>query len=918
MKRFFAVIIFIAVIFAKFAGPALAQSPTPPIPCGCPAALNSNIYTSTNRPDGGGQCVTDMATFEQNPTKNHFWIEDPEITAQGKADERARQFLFWVFRSGTVDNDLALLRVWSLARNITFFLLLLVAAVMGLGIIVGQRMNFSSAVKIWPQITKLAMLLLYVAFSSSIVIVLIQLSDVMMKFFIERLGGRDLLNINFGVLSGEENYIRFVGCRDLNIRVQEAAQTELMMLKLTNITYYVMGVMLLLRKILLWFLLFVSPFLALLLPFVFIRNVGWIWIGVFFQWLFYGPLFALFLGGLTAVWRSGIPFIFDFSRVTQDPSKCNPTGYVYPTAINILYGGPAQKLAVCSNANYVDTYAEYIISLIMLWGVVFFPWWLLRIFRDYCCDGIMSMKNILMSMYDQMRGGPPFQPAGPTPTAPSTNFGVAMNIPKDINVPVKVKLETVEEIKRAKTVDIAKSLNLNVNNLTDVARFETNKEVNNNMQKNLTFLQNPTRAETPTERQKYMNIRSELFSRAIKEDKSAKQILSSISTSRIEQVQKREEIIKSISQVPVAKVTSLKVKIDVPQDKVQSVSTSVFNTVSQNNQVVNNIAQKTNLQTSQVKNVLTTLSNVSNIAGSKTTITQENKSKIINSVAQQTGIRKEIVTSIVNTVSQNVSTSINKITERVSQQTGVEKNKVTTILNTISQTTKEPANVNQPVEVIHEKVAQKTGIEKEKVTKVAHSFNETVKENKELVKQIAKQHNIKEEQVAQIIDDQIPAGPKVETPIEKTIAIPPSISIDEYEQVKKMWKDQYQRGEVPVAENIKTRDQWVEQDSVFITNILNKLVSDNPEIRQQGLDEIGYILPIFLINNLKGDQLVVYLKAKLEAAKEVQEVLEQKEEAKAEIKAEEEEELVEVEKPKAQEAEKTMEMKEELADPVEK
>ncbi|OGK08328.1 hypothetical protein A2767_07460 [Candidatus Roizmanbacteria bacterium RIFCSPHIGHO2_01_FULL_35_10] len=777
-------------------------------------------------------------------------------------------------------------------------------------------------------------------------------------------------------------------------------------------------------------MLFVSPFLALLLPFVFIRNVGWIWIGVFFQWLFYGPLFALFLGGLTAVWRSGIPFIFDFSRVTEDPTKCDPTGYVYPTAINILYGGPAQKLAVCNNGNYVDTFAEYIISMIMLWAVVFFPWWLLRIFRDYCCDGIMSMKNILLSMYDQMRGGPPFQPIGPAPASPSTSFGTALQMPKGIEVPVKVNLETVEQIKIAKTVDIAKSLNLNVNNLTDIARFETNNEVRNNMTKNLNFLQNPTKAETPTERQKYMNIRSELFSRAIKEDKSAKQILSSISTSRIEQVQKREELVKSMSQVPVTHVVS--VKVNIPAEKVQSISSSLFNNVSQNNQIVNNIAQTTKLQTNQVKTVLNSLAQNSN----------QSTSNMINSVVQQTGIKKETVNNVVNSVAQNISQSTTSISERISKQTGIDKtqvnkvvnslaqnisqtsnivntvtqktgigqdkvrsvsssyfngvsqnnqsvaniaqstnvqtNEVKTILNSLAQTINKPEtnivntisqqtglekekitkviqaatsanivsqnsqivnniaqntntqvnevktvlnslsqqNITQEQAAFTEKVSQQTGIEKEKVKKVVEVFSQTVKENKQLIKQIAKEQNIKEEQVEQIISDQIPTGPKAEKPIEQTISIPPSISIDEYEQVKKMWKDQYERGEVPVSDNIKSRNEWVNQDSVFITNILNKLVSDVPEIRQQGLDEIGYILPIFLLNNLKGDQLLVYLKAKLEAAKEIQEVLEQKEEAKAEVKAESEEELIDVEKPKAEEQEKTMEMKQEINEDV--
>ena len=61
---------------------------------------------------------------------------------------------------------------------------------------------------------------------------------------------------------------------------------------------------------------------------------------------------------------------------------------------------PCTATKIFNTSNYVDTFAEYIISLIMLWTVLILPWWLLLIFRDYCCDGIYSMKNILLSMYD--------------------------------------------------------------------------------------------------------------------------------------------------------------------------------------------------------------------------------------------------------------------------------------------------------------------------------------------------------------------------------------------------------------------------------------------------------------------------------------------------------------------------------------
>ncbi|MDO8610629.1 MAG: hypothetical protein Q7R95_08845, partial [bacterium] len=607
-----------------------SNSEPPPIICGCPSDLTT-IYTEIG---SGERCVTDYETFKQDPAGNHIWVEDPEITSQGKADERARQFIYWTVTHSAIDNHPTLMKVWSTARNVAYFLVLLVGAIMGVGMILAQRNNFSTNIKVWPAIMKILGILLFITFSASLVITTIQLSEILMKFFIENLGGKDLFNIYFGTISQEKNYTDFIGCRDLNIRVQESVSAEMMMLKLTNISYYAMGGMLLLRKILLWFLLFVSPFLAILAPFIFIRNIGWIWIGVFFQWIFYGPLFALFLGGLATIWKSGIPFIFDFSRINTTK------GYIYPTAINILYGGPAQKLAVVNNGNYVDTFTEYVISLIMLWAVTFFPWWLLRIFRDYCCDGINAMKNILMSMYDQSRNPPPPAP-GPVPSPNQTNIETSLQMPREI--PVSVKLETIQEIRQTKTEDITKSLHISTTKLTDIAHFETNKQTNETVNKNLNFLKNPTQASTPTERQKFMNIRTELFNRAVKNDVIAKSILSSISSSKVEQIQKRQEILSTIPQrISVTHIISVKVKL--PQEKVQSITSSFANYASTSNNVVNSIAQKTQLQNTQVQSVLTTL---------KQNINQPS-AQIVQNVTAQSGVNKQQVTQILQSLSETI------------------------------------------------------------------------------------------------------------------------------------------------------------------------------------------------------------------------------------------------------------------------
>jgi len=164
------------------------------------------------------------------------------------------------------------------------------------------------------------------------------------------------------------------------------------------------------------------------------------------------------------------------------------------------------------------------------------------------------------------------------------------------------------------------------------------------------------------------------------------------------------------------------------------------------------------------------------------------------------------------------------------------------------------------------------------------------------------------EKVKQVIEQPIITEPEKNP--EQIVSIPSTVSIEEYEEVKKMWLKQYEKGEVPVSDNIKTREQWVEQDIVFITNTLNKLLSPNEELKQQGLDDVGYILPIFLINNLSGEQLVTYLRAKLEAAKQVAEMKKKEEEISQKLKEKSEEELVEISGVKKEEKAKIMEMEE--------
>ncbi|MFH0979642.1 MAG: hypothetical protein V1803_01710, partial [Candidatus Roizmanbacteria bacterium] len=820
MKKTLIFTVILLFIFLAKTSLVLAEQ-TLPLICGCPTELDK-VYEEKGT---GEICIKEsdptkaFQEFNTNQATKHLWVEDQKITTQGKADDRARQFIYWVITHNGIDNHPVLFNIWGTVRNIAYFFTILSAALLGLAIIIGQRTNFDTGVKIWPSVMKILGALLYISFSATIVITVVQLSEVMMKFFVENLGGKDLFNIYFSGISKEENYINFVGCRDLNIRVQEAVNTEITLLKLTNFSYYLIGGMLLLRKIILWFLLFVSPFLSVLMFFAFIKNVGWIWIRVFFQWVFYGPLLALFLGGLASIWKVGIPYTFDFSRIGT------AQGYIYPTAISILYGGPAQKLSPLNNGNYIDTFVEYIITLIMLWAVAIFPWFLLRTFRDYCCEGINAMKNIMLNNLNKLGGTPP--PTPPVIPSQTTSLGVSMQMPNQETNQVKTRIETIEEIKKAKTEEIVRSLDIKASKITDVAHFETNKTTTENITKNINYLKNPTSASTAGERLKYMNLRSELSSRALKSDTTARRVINSFVVHKIN-ITEKEDIIKTLPKT-ITILNAISIKTKLPSEKVQTISSSFTNQSVKNSGLVSAISDKTKIDSISVQKVLDQLQ-------------------------------------------QNIS-------------------------------------IAEPGIIV--KISINTGLEKEKVAVIIKEFFNQMMMDSNIFKIISEEQQLKEEDVKRVLEIQKQLISDPEKNIEETITVSPEVTLDEYEQVKKMWINAYEKGEIPKTENIRTREEWVQCDIVLITNALNKLLSDDKTLKAQALDEIGFILPIFLINNLSGDQLITYLKAKIEAAKQVGHDILKEKEITQKLKAKSEEELIDVFKPKKKEAGKTMEMKEE-------
>ena len=131
--------------------------------------------------------------------------------------------------------------------------------------------------------------------------------------------------------------------------------------------------------------------------------------------MLYGPFFAIFLRAIVIVWECGIPLAFQTvgERGFQSPGP-------YPTAISILLGGPGEDVKISNSLNYVDTYAKYVIALLMLWAAIILPFLLLRIFRDFIANFFkskeMDIRSWFSKVYPYGKEGKP----GPAATAVAT------------------------------------------------------------------------------------------------------------------------------------------------------------------------------------------------------------------------------------------------------------------------------------------------------------------------------------------------------------------------------------------------------------------------------------------------------------------------------------------------------------------
>lgn len=383
------------------------------------------------------------------------WKEDPEVTAVGKAGARAREVLNWSlsikdagFSPGGNDT---LKDTWSRIRDMMGIFYFIIIIIIGFGLIAKQDW----AEKARRSLPALIIAFIAAYFSFFVAAGIIKFTDeqIQQRFYTihnwdksgsleqKHLRAQDLLTVSF-------NYQEFKGYRKVGAAYGEAVANHLLLVKITTFTNYVIAFIILLRIIILWGLVIFSPFMFPFFVFPLTKKVATVWLREFFRWLLLGPLFALFLTSIPYMWsktnisvkdvypgqkaqNSGVPLEVQKEILSPSGAGEKTTGNVYESGTNIILAPPGNKnpdiqkdsnIASGNNLSETDTYARWIVALLMIWGAIILPFMLLRIVMGFSVEVGKSISNVFNNSQaaqyiNSIRKAvaPPPQPVGPGP-----------------------------------------------------------------------------------------------------------------------------------------------------------------------------------------------------------------------------------------------------------------------------------------------------------------------------------------------------------------------------------------------------------------------------------------------------------------------------------------------------------------------
>lgn len=910
------------------------------------------------------------------------YSEDPEVNFVGKTAARAVQFLNWTLQNyewscyvkydanGNIvyppstdarstntricsNNENPLIGFWITIRNIVYAFFALIVLITAF-VLMASRGKSLTLKRFLPRFIAVVLL---VTLSYSLIQIIYTTVDVIQGFFLTQPGTPSRLISAQDLLYVGWDYEYFRGLRKVHPFFDESVFVNLLLARLTAVTYYAMTGVLIIRKIILWFFIVLSPVFPILLLYYPVRNTAKIWIGEFFRWLLYAPLFTIFLSGLVSIWKSPrLPLIFDFKNVG--------TSFVYPTATNVLLGGPGQIVTADNNLNTPDTFALYVVALIMLWVVILLPFILLQIFLDYLnnfsFEESPAMQKLINTSYLLLNKAPP----APTPLPPPAGTGLAKQLPfakfSDAkNIPIiqegpigdAMQLPKAMPIGDAREIPITRPVasayanvhnelltatNISLPTIRDIASYE--KEIISNRDSSsvsktyqaLRQIANPSTIQNEIEREKFIQLKDRLIKESTAGNVMASSILSAvnvannitnISNQNNNQIRNLKKSLTNISNpqsivsgIDREKMTMLHDSLVKESERGSSLATTILaakesTTVRELQNIKDQLTRESitgnNVSTSLIatsftkehesvlKNVLKEIANPASALGSD----RERISELHDSLVKESEKGNTLATSILATKETTSSNEIHDLKEKLIEATLQGNKESSTILSTAigridaSTTQKVMQQLANPISITNTVAKEKFEKVKDKLIQAQSQGNQfaasmlskmegaskedassstpvNTKEMESVKTQLldakSKGEPLADEMLGLFVSEEGGITDGITTPSSNRIQ---TVSLEDYEAVRKMWQENYKDMDVP--EGLNDRKEWISEDIKDIDNILSLLTSGDNEKIQQGMEEVGNVLPFLLLGGFSQDEIVSYLKAKQEAGKSI-------------------------------------------------
>jgi len=879
------------------------------------------------------------------------WTEDKKVTSVGKAAARAREFLNWTlsieeagFSSSTSNSPQALLKLWSAVRNIVVFLYVGIIIIIAFGLI----LHLNWAEKSRRTLVSLIIVFALTFFSFSAEILTIRMVDKLQNSFFsihksgevgltadqKHLRAEDLLTVAF-------NYQSFTGYRKVGVKYEEAIDSHLRLVKATTYTNYAIAFLLILRIIILWGLVIFSPFVLPFFVFQVTKKVAIVWVREFFRWLFLGPLFALFLTAIPYIWQkttvnvsqvypgqnakeSGIPIEIN-TNILRDKRSGQTTGNVYQSGTNLLLTPPKNTNLslthqdVISNGNNLtetDTYARYIIALMMIWGAILLPFLLLRIISSFTVEIGKSISNVwnksaaqqYISSVQTKISPPPTKPISPRPGP-----GIYKDYREKItSTTIPAVLKDRSKLIRDKTSisyimgltglrqaapQAMEFLSENKKTLADLSKLEQNNQELNVANELLNKLAKPEAAKDKIEADKLAGIKQAIADKELTGDELAKSVRSALDkdTSKISNEdaleQTKEDILKNAieqfhSQTQVK--NGLRDKLT-SQANTNEFAKNALVALDKLSELRSALSQDklSHEQRQQITNQIVSV-NHPEMADSETTQSQFAALKSVLETGERlsdphaTAINKQI---------QAITNTYYKENPQMKQKT--QQNTATNYLNSLNTirqaiATRTDHGAQLAIRAI-DKITAALGNQTELLNNIKANGLKLVAINALKIKNIDKLDQQEKEEFT-ALKDQIDQGitnqdqrfneyqKSTEDVIEQSKDLDQVgadntddlrtllVADEDFARVKKMWEGYYSNAQVPISQEIKTRADWITKEKSAMQKALDGLLSSDPAERESALKSVGKILPFVLIGKYKNSEVAKYLLAKFDAA----------------------------------------------------